>query len=397
MKRLEPIESKLVASRHGHEGNDKFVDQIMNTVKAHAINNRAIRTTNEQSKKETFIMKLRKLPITILIAIVLAATLGLGGISYAAVKLIEASKPAVKESHVNQNGKIELTTKTNACNNLEKKGSERYELKEGIDLSADEASKYINAHCHLLLINERLDLRGAIFAAGVAPGTIASTSDNKVSIKVGDSLYDVDSGTTFYDTNIQQISGADFKVGDEILAYRDFHASDENAPIIALFKPIEALKYYDASMRQNIRTVRPCENNEAMDCVVPSNHNAVTLIVSQGGLNSPSQAIGKEMQGRLVEHSDDHFTLENNGHKVTFQTPYDVINHYNQTTVYGLAQFDLVYANTNPEALKILVGDSLLLFYAVDANETTIPWVRVGTITLMVEREPNDLSILRKY
>ena len=397
MKRFEPIESKLVAARRTSENNDVFVDQVMDAIETRATNRRVIRTTNEQLNKETFIMKLRKLPAIALIAIVLAAMIGLGGVSYAAVKLIESNKPAVKETHVNQKGKTELTTEANACRDLEQTRSERYELKEGIGLSAGEAAKYINAHCHLLLINERLSLQGWMLASGMPGGVITGIQDGIVSIRMNDKLYESRDGVDFYDHDLRQISLSDFKVGDTVLVYRDMRPGSTDSPVKGIFKPVEALKYYDASMQQNIRTVKPCLNNERMDCVVPSNYNAVTLIVSQGGSVVPAQPASKDMQGKLVEHANDHFTLENNGHKVTFQTPYDIVARYNQTTVHGLAGLESIYANTDPEVLKIVVGDSLSLFYAADSNETTIPWSNVGVITLMVEREPADTSVLRKY
>ena len=399
MKHLELIEAKLIAARRKDESGSMFVDQVMDTVKAHAINSRAFRTTNEQLKKETFIMKLRKLPTALLVIIVFAAVVSLGGISYAAVKVIEATQSAtIKESHVNQSGKTQITLAKDACQDLKETHSEHYELKEGVNLPKEDAAKYINAHCHLFAIDERLNLHGTVFANGMARGTVASIRDNTVSLKIDDTLYGpLDNSGDFYNGDIQQINLTDFKVGDEVLAYRDMFTAGANKPIIAIFKPIEALKYYDPSQQQNIRAVKPCLNNETMDCVVASNYNAVTLIAARGGLNIPQSQDTKEMQGRLIEHDDSHFILENNGHRITFQTPYDVVTRFNQTTVYGLAGYDTIYANTDPKLLKIAVGDSLSLYYSTGTNDTTIPWSQSGIIMLMVEREPNNISVLRKY
>ncbi|HMH70434.1 MAG TPA: hypothetical protein VK502_03465 [Candidatus Saccharimonadales bacterium] len=398
MKRFEPLESKLIGARRATEGNDIFVTQVMDAIKVRAINSRVIRTTNEQLNKETFIMKLRKLPIALLVAIVLATVIGIGGISYAAVKVIEAAKPTVKESRISPNGKTQITVEKNTCSELEQARSERYELKEGVELSKEDAANYINAHCHLLLVNERLDLRGAILTSGIASGTVTSTRDNTISLKIRDALYGpLDASVSFYDKDVQQINPTDFKVGDEVLAYRDIRNISANQPIIAVFKPIEALKYYDPSQQQNIRTVKPCENNETMDCVTPSSYSAVTLVAGRGGASIPQPRSTKEIQGTLVEHTNDHFILENNGHKIIFQTPYDVVARYNQTTVYGLAQYDSIYAHTDPEKLKIAVGDSLSTYYTAEANETTISWNKFSVIALMVEREPSDPNVLRKY
>jgi|GEM_PF-3219782 len=397
MKHLEPFEHQLIAARHRDEGNSEFVTQVMDTVKAHAINSRAFRTTNEQLKKETFIMKLRKLPVALIMAIVFAAVIGLGGVSYAAVKVIEAMKPVVKESHTNQNGKTQITVAQNACNELQQTRSERYELKEGVDLSAEDAAKYIQAHCHLLVINERLDLRGAGFASGIARGTITQSSNHQISINVGGTLYNIDSDATIYDKDVRQSSQADLKVDDEILAYRDMHTTATDSPIVAIFKPVEALKYYDPAQQQNIRSIKPCANNATMDCVVASSYNAVTLVAARGGSATPQAQDSKELQGRVIDHTNDHFILENNGHQITFQTPYDIVTRYNQTTVYGLAQYNTIYANTDPAALKIAVGDSLSLFYAASAHETTIPWDNLGVVTVMAERVPGNIDVLRKY
>jgi hypothetical protein len=398
MKRLEPIENKLIAARHANEGDDVFIGKVMDTVGSRAINSRVMRTTNEQLTKETFIMKLRKLPIAVLIAVIFVAALGLGGISYATVKLIEATRPAVKESRINQNGKTEITIEKNVCHELEKAPSERYELKEGVGLSDEDAAKYINAHCHLLLIDNRLDLSGAMLASGMARGTIASIDGDAVSLKIGDDLYGpLDSSVGFYDKDAQKVARTDFRVGDGVLVYRDMRNFSADHPIIGVFKPIEPLKYYDQWQQQNIRTVKPCSNNETMDCVAASNYNTVILIAARGGSVVADPETSKEIQGKLVEYSADHFTLENNGHRVTFQTPYDIVDRYNRTTVYGLARYDTIYAKTDPEALKMAIGDSLSLYYTATANETTISWDKVGVILLMVEREPSDISVLRKY
>jgi hypothetical protein len=81
------------------------------------------------------------------------------------------------------------------------------------------------------------------------------------------------------------------------------------------------------------------------------------------------------------------------------KTPHNVVDKYNDSTVYGLASFDNIYANTDPEALKIKVGDSLDIYYLEESDESahTITWANTLTIALMVERIPDNLQTLRKY
>lgn len=106
------------------------------------------------------------------------------------------------------------------------------------------------------------------------------------------------------------------------------------------------------------------------------------------------------IQGKVLSWNNTEFKVDAGGGAVyTFRTNRNIIDTYNQTTVYGLKSLDTIYANTDPNALKIGAGDTIEINYQEDSAQSAriFDWSQVYGINLMVERTTKDLSVLRKY
>lgn len=410
MKSLDIFDRRLIAA--GRAMSSPFVDTVMHRIE---INSQLVRTKNEapkRSRKELFMMKLRTLPIAALIAIAIAAALSLGGISYATVNLIRTHpwQPELKKSSRDTNGRTAISLAMRNCVGGQytngQTDSNQYEITPGSGVSAGDATKLIQARCEIGQIQSLVpnNLHGNVAMAPI--GTVASLSDTAIGLTTVDgetTTFQLSKMTKYYAAGVAS-SHKDLVVGDTVMlvpADVDYELTHQTTIADVVAKLALPAQWYSDDRQQYVRVLNPCDGNANMLCLQESNINAVSLQVSSGGSTAGAELPGTTdhmMQGKLIAHTASSFTLENNGHTVTFQTPYDVIARYNTITVYGLAAYDQIYAKTSPDALKITTGDTLSVGYTTtNSRQTTIPWQNLSGIDLVVERVPNNVSVLRKY
>lgn len=175
-----------------------------------------------------------------------------------------------------------------------------------------------------------------------------------------------------------------------------------SAEHVTVFKLNLDAKYYNLEMESYIRARQTCMNNAPQTCIVSNHINTVHLSVAMGGA-APSRndsLVGKVIQGKVVSWNNHEIRLDvGEGIIYTFHTYSNIIDTYNQTTVYSLKSLDTIYAKTDPEALKIGIGDSLEIGYVEPKDEAahTLEWSQIGGVDLMVERTVKDISVVRKY
>lgn len=406
MKHYRHLTQKLALARPATVQNQKFTDAVMARIANSEINPIATRTTNEPQTKGLF-MKLRTLPLAALVALIAVGALTLSGAAYATVKLIESLSYT---SSTNEHNRTVIDFTDLSCPPL-RIGNDvdhitRYEIKKDSGLSAEDAYYAVQARCEM----DQIDQTQGFMPAILNIATVTKLDNDAITLRFENGTEDHYrlSQHISYVNPLKTITRNDITIGSTV-GFRHTAALDtpaspttnpEERPISTIILYSHPAKYY-GDYQQYIRPVKQCRNNPGMDCVVPSSYNHVTLLLSYGGTYSYEQ-MGeddfKQLQGKLVSYDATRFTLENNGQRVTFQTPYNIIEEYNQTGVYRLASMNEVYARTDPEALKIEIGDTLGVYtYLQQSGQSEIPWSQTGSIELMVERAPHNIDVLRKY
>jgi hypothetical protein len=412
------FDAQIAAARpeNYNAGNEAFTDKVMAQVASNEIFSQVIRKTSV-TKKETLLMKIRHLPKIAIIAAILGALLFLAGTTYAIVQTVSKPSPVtVKESGVNEFGREQLSIEFDSCDTQKKNGT-TYELKRGGNLSAEDGAKVLRATCDIDRIKAWIEndprskeLLGTWNARSLwLPNdatTVTRIENNTLTLKNGErersEQVHADARVFEGDT---PISLSAIQPGDTIFYFAPARYP-RNAPNQeaghAIFKlPLEA-RYYGIDFRSYVHARAACDGNPERTCLKSNSINQTNLMVTYGGtqtyLGDPRAS--RAIQGRIVSYDATSIKLDV-GHGViyTVQTPHNVVEHYNQQTVYGLAAFDGIYAKTNPEDLKIKVGDSLDIGYLEAANEFSkeLSWNKVTGVNLMVERTVKDLDVLQKY
>ena len=395
--------------------NTDFTDRVMAAVTTSEILSTHIRKMSV-NKKETFIMKLRHLPKFTIVAIAVGALLLLAGTTYAVVQTIHSV--TVNQSGTNKFGREQLNVRFDGCKDQEERGS-TYEIKRGSNLSAEDGVKVLEARCQLDVVEKWVtndpksqEIMGGRSGASTLVGigganTVEAIGNGSITFK-GAGEKELPQDTRFVeDGNL--IKHSDIKPGDSVIYFNPhFYSfsfkSTDGTPTdsIVVFKlPLDA-QYYNLDYQSYVTSRGPCMSNPSRTCLIASNINHTVLIVEYGGafhtINESEDT--KQVQGVVKSYDDQSIKLDvGEGVIYTLETPHNVVDKYNGSTVYGLASLDGIYAKTDPEALKIKVGDSLDIYYLEASSESshTISWEMALTIGLMVERIPNNLDVLQKY
>lgn len=399
------IEQQILAARPSRSmQNVAFTDAVMQKLQNREIISSQFRRTNVK-QKETFIMKLRTLPVFALIAIVLGAGMLLTGTVYAVVETIK-SNIKVNESGTNQFGRNQLNVTMKNCDNVNKE-SVTYELKRGGNLSTDDGAKTLQARCEIDTINAwftknnpvdfptRFQLEGVDTVLAVDDSTITFKKTGKKEIAANSKFL----------SGFDEIAKKDIKAGVKVFIYPSAisnSAEDLTKQPLRVFLLTQDAKYYGSDLQSYVNERGTCPGNPSRDCLKQSNINHTTLVISEGaGYGNGGVALDfKEVQGKVVAFDSTSITLDvGKGVTYTIKAPSNIIDQYNRTDVYKLGGIDTIYANTDPEDLKVKKGDSLGITYIGTPEESlnTIEWSRVLVIELMVERIPDNLGVLRKY
>lgn len=405
----DEFDKKLIAARPAHyQSTTKFTDAVMTKINKPEIFSAAIRNM-DVTTKETFIMKLRHLPKFALIAIIVGSLLLLTGTTYAVVKTIsELSNVKVDKSSTNEFGREQLKVAFNGCKTYETQDT-TYELKKSSGLSADDGAKALQAACEIGIAEKWII--DNLFSPGSAPPYLRDTADTITTI--GDKTVTLKTaGEREFSSDARVVMDGkpalrtELKVGDTVIYYPDDVATsrtqkEHSSKDIVLFKLSLEPKYYSLNIQSYVNPRGACMSNSERQCLKSNGINQTTLIVTRGGARQSTQETRhtKQLQGKVVDFGGEIIKLDVGGGVIyTVRTARDVVAEYNQTTVYGLASLDTIYAKSDPDTLKINIGDSLDVYYLEgDSVADDIAWSQVLSISLMVERIPNNLDVLRKY
>lgn len=399
--------------------NVAFTDRVMVGIASSEIFSGAVRRMSV-TKKETLFMKIRHLPKIAIAAIAIGALLFVAGTTYAIVQTVSTLSPVkVNQAGTNEFGREQLNVEFNSCDELKEEGT-TYELKRGSNLSAEDGAKVLQARCDMDVITawiendpQSKEKMGGTDAALMRLGGTLSVADTVKGIQ-GKKLT-LERGEKTLPDNVRVIENSKevlletVKPGDAVIyfipaQYKGFSGPnddvDNNGAVI--FKlPVEA-KYYSLDYRSYVNARSACSGNPERQCLQSNHINQTYLMVTRGGtlpvMNDSRTP--KNVQGKVVSYDASSIKLDvGDGVIYTLQTPRNVIDEYNRSTVYGLASLDTIYANTSPEDLKVKAGDSLDISYleAAGQSASTLAWNEIVGVGLMVERTPKDLSILQKY
>lgn len=418
--RKHDLDAYIVAARPegATSANSVFTDKVMAAVTANERFSAVFRKTSV-IKKETLLMKIRHLPKIAIVAIAIGALLFVTGTTYAVLQTVtHLTQVKVNQSGANEFGREQLTVEFDSCDAQKKEGT-TYELKRGSNLSADDGQKVLQARCDMDIITSWLqgDARaieqtgGSRHAARLLSSlstadTVKDIQGNRLILERREKLLPDDVRVV---ENGKEVGLDAIKPGDTVIyfvpaQYKDLYdannASDARGAII--FKLPLDVRYYSLEFRSYVHARSACHGNSTRTCLQSNGINHTILTVAHGG-GMPSMGdprMPKEVQGRVVSYDAGSVRLDvGDGVIYTIQTPHNVIDDYNRTTVYGLASFDRIYAKTSPEDLMIKPGDSLEIHYLEPENETSpaLLWDQITVVSLMVERTVKDLDVLQKY
>lgn len=379
-----------------------FTDRVMASLPSRKTLSRHVHRTHKRS----LLSRLRHLPKFAVILLAIALLLTISGATYAIVETIKQMNVTVNQSGINNFGREEFTVSFDSCAE-EKKAGTTYELKKDSGLSAAEGAKVIQARCDLDLIESWLQkdqaasgqakygqLHAVASTQGIV-GTLTGPASTSITLHAAaaftgeehEQTFTLPEGARVVDAT-KVVDRSTLKPGDTLL-YFSPHArmreQSQDAPdTIVVFKLNLAPKYYGLDLRSYVRARGACTNNPARTCLLGNSINSVTLIVSRGGawIKSVNTQTIKNIQGKVVGWNSNEIKLDvGKGVIYTINTPLNVIDTYNQTT------------------LKINVGDSLEVTYQEDKDRSsqTLEWSETLTIALLVERRVDDLNVLRKY
>ncbi|MEO5950017.1 MAG: hypothetical protein ABIQ04_01065 [Candidatus Saccharimonadales bacterium] len=402
------FDALLLAAKPGsYSRNLKFTDTVMQKVQHYEILSSAVRKM-DVNKKETFIMKLKHLPRIAIVAIAIGALALLTGTTYAVVQTIqEHANIKIENSKTNEFGRQQLDVSFQGCS-LPNDKNTTYELKEGGGLSAEDGVKALQASCDMVHVGDWM--KNNVLSPDQPPAflldqvdTVTAISDTSITLaKFGEKPFPQSSKVLLVDSIIER---KDLKVGDTVFYYPDTRSrtyAEHGSKEVAVFKVSQTAKYYGSDIQSYVSPRGPCHLNPERTCLQSNHINQTTLIIASGG-GKPSinqTEVPKEVQGKLISYDASQFKLDvGKGVIYTFSTTSNIFDYFNCVKVYNLASFDGIYAKTDPEALKIIVGDNIDLFYleAEDTASHDIAWSQMTGITLQVERIPNNLDVLRKY
>lgn len=416
----ERFDAAIIAARpqkYKHN-NTAFTDAVMAVVLGGEIMTSHIRKTSG-IKKETFFMKLRHLPKFAIVILAICALFVAVGTTYAVVETVKKlNAVTIDSSGKNEFGREQLHVKFDSCEEERKRGT-TYELKQDSGLSAEDGAKVLQARCEIDVLaswikNDEQSARlmkdphlvpVAVMFFTESVRKVEAISETSITFERDEAPFPASSRVV---VNDKVVGRDELKSGDSIFyfnpSFRVGRGDPATAPAegVVIFKLGLEKRYYENDLQSYVKTRRTCRENPMLTCLEASNINHVVLIVTRGGY-SPGRYDGtpqRELQGRVKEYTDTTVTLDAGGGKLyTIHTPQNVIRKYNTSTVYGLAKLDTIYSKTDPEDLKIKIGDMLEISYSEQEGvySTDILWGQLGTVQLMVERTMKDISVLRKY
>jgi len=404
------FEALLVASKPTtHSSNTTFTNKVMESLQSSEILSSSIRRM-DVTKKETFMMKMKRLPAFALIAIVIGATLLISGSAYAAYQLLW-QKPEVHVSTPTKSvsGRDEVDISFKQCGDSSL--ASRYELKKNATITADQVAGVVQARCELDAIStwsQKEFGNGKDSRFSRMPDTKEPYNSEYISASMATSIKSQDTssitfaGLTKYNATDKTFSNATnvryFADGKEVKAsditgkdpivyitrYKermtpaqdcnDMHCSISGAPLgedlLAIVKLSLPLENYDQFAWQSL--------TERITCAGNPNDSCLTGFI--GGIDlyngSATMELGKSemksIQGTITQINGKSVVIKSSsGSLFTIVTPSDVITNYNtnrasqynnQTVKIG-STLSVSYVETSDQHNKVLQSAMLISVY----------------------------------
>ncbi len=365
------LEQEIIAARpEDRTGNAAFMKRTMTAIKkakAHETFDHVLRTTNA-TKKERLLMRLRKLPVSALVAIVLGLIVFAGGAVYAATQYAPLLVKVLHKS-VNTRGASEY--EIGNFQDCVQEGTPinvgKFELKKDApQISDDDVRRILQARCEMQWVSkfaskqwptygshaEWQDGDRIYYARADVMGEVISVSDTAVTLRLGD-------GTTKTMTaqsgqkllafgNGEQAPLNTILPGDPVFtvmrASEIHHAKQITAPeqpheegLVGLVKLGLPLKFYGA-MQNYLTDIPECFGNKGEYC---PQTGGIEIFPREGGEGAKNPELvmndkneGREISGIVTKLESDAMTLKSRtGNDFTIKTPAHALADYNQKYV----------------------------------------------------------------
>jgi|GEM_PF-4190369 hypothetical protein len=349
------VDQALIAAGEGKGLNKQFVDTVMNKVGAqsHVINSSVLRNMSEQHNKgELFMRKLRALPIGTAILLAVASVVLVGGVSYAAYKLLWEPLIITQSSVSTDGNKKRVAFDLSGCSGLDGTAETRAMIESRINdgVSPAEAEKYVGAYCEINRIHQYgYELVGAETDQAKATSGIWLDYEPVLYSEVPNGeLGNVHRLTdaTQYIVAGEQRTANDFADSDLVFRIMKYETDGEDAytdaTVLAIAKASYESKFYDThtASQNGIVHAIPCRNNTEEFCTNgPSGYPIYRALPDTAGPEyqpSPSEqrmidAIGNnstaQFEGSIVGISGDTVTIKtSSGRLMNIELPLGTVD-----------------------------------------------------------------------
>ncbi len=399
----------LIASRpEGHQNKGNFTNKVMRSVQSSEIISSAVRSMNV-TKKETFMIKMKRLPAFALIAIVLGALLLLSGSAYAAYQLLW-QKPEVHVStpEKSASGRDEVDISFKQCGDSTL--ASRYELKKNATITADQIAGVVEAHCELDTIGtwaqktygtgdrSRMPTNNSTEPydssyIDISMATHIKSRDASSITFLGLTKYNQSDKTLGITNNVhyfaegREVKASDITESDSVVYITKYHehmTPDANCneshcsisgtplgeDLLAIVKLSLPFENYDQFAWQSLTERATCAGNPNDTCLTGF-IGGIDLYDGSASVDS-SKSEAKEIQGTVTQLNGKSVIIQSSsGSLFTIMTPSDVIGTYN-TIKAGQYNNQIVkvgstlrvnYTEATDQHAKTVTSDMLMFMY----------------------------------
>lgn len=371
------LEQELLGITKKQQKNEAFINATMKIIKQRQVKgtfDQALRTTGT-TNKESFIMKLKRLPRFALIGLTVIGLVSATGTAYGAYRLWTSPSASVNGSVV----------KLEDCRQAGDSNIMYVDAKSG--KSPEQIAQILKAHCEISNIQQ-----WAIHDLQTQPGdtmfpyTVTAIHGDAVTV-AGDKndirTLSIGKATTFI-ADGESIPAGNLKVGDGIA----YIAPDGSGRVKAVVKLNLPLDYYRTAYQSLVITENECAGNPGELCRQGGGITGVRVDVSgeMASLRFTDDWEAKMIEGKVLEYTDDNVTLKSSsGATYRVSTPHGLISRFSA---------DL----SRNAGLTIMPGDTLNVEYRQPkgADKRVVAGNEFEQMTLVVTGDVKTGS-LQKY
>lgn len=388
----------------------KMADTVMSRIHSREIFSDQIRNMSV-NKKETLFMKLHHLPKLAIVAIAIGATVLVSGSAYAIYSLWGHPDIQVTQPKESTSGRQEVSITFASCGTQVMPN--KYELKKGATIDANQIEAVVKAQCELKAIN---DWAMKTYAQG-PNGTFGDartnetpsvglarqlTSVNDSSITVAElkqklsvlpaETLEAPSSVRFI-ANGAEVARSAFKPGDPVVyvtlsktiqtpkeqcatdACREFGEYRGVDRLVAVVKLDRDFKDYDNNALESLAELTSCIGNEK-DLCLEGNAASASLYMHNGQSSITNAQMTKEIEGTVTSITNEAFAIKStSGTTFTINAPARIFTSFNTGDL----------ANTHKVTAE--VGSTVIVRYIEDKTQhaTTISRGMIETIDFRLE------------